>query len=62
MSSNKEEYVNKAVDLSNDRDKLEAERKNIFENILKSSLFDSKQFSTDFQNEIFKVYNRKLDN
>ena len=62
LSSNKEEYVNKAVDLSNDRDKLEAERKNIFENILKSSLFDSKQFSTDFQNEIFKVYNRKLDN
>ena len=43
-----EDYINKAVFYANNIDKLENVRKKLFEEIEKSSLFDSKGFSINF--------------
>ena len=48
IANNNEEYINKAVFYANNIDKLEDVRKKLFEEIEKSSLFDTKGFSSVF--------------
>ena len=48
IAANNEDYINKAVFYANNIDKLEDVRKNLFEKIEKSSLFDTKAFSGAF--------------
>ena len=58
ISKNKEDYVNKALYYSKNLKNLDDLRKTIYENILNTILFDSKKFSTDFQNQLMKVYKK----
>ena len=60
IASNQDDYIKKAVYFSNNLENLVKERKQIFENILNTPLFDSKKFSLDLQNNLLKIYNRKL--
>ena len=48
IATNNEDYINKAVFYANNIDKLEDVRKKLFEEIEKSSLFNTKGFSVDF--------------
>ena len=48
IAKDNEDYINKAVYYANNIDKLEVVRKKLFEEIEKSSLFDTKTFSDDF--------------
>ena len=48
IATNNEDYINKAVFYANNIDKLEDVRKKLFEEIEKSTLFDTKEFSVDF--------------
>ncbi len=52
-----EDYVSKSVMLSQDLDKLNDIRKNIYEKILSSVLFDTKKFAEDFKQIILNIYN-----
>ena len=54
-----DDYVNIAHDLSVNTDKLINIRKQIFENALKTPLFDRKNFKTKFF-KIIKIQNKKL--
>lgn len=59
ISENKEEYVKKVLFYSKNISKLEELRFKIYNNILNTSLFNSKKFSNDFQNKLLSVYNEK---
>ena len=48
IAINNEDYINKAVFYANNIDKLEDVRKKLFENVEKSSLFDTKEFTSTF--------------
>tara|TARA_B100000886_G_scaffold331935_1_gene284077 strand:- start:2344 stop:4044 length:1701 start_codon:yes stop_codon:yes gene_type:complete len=48
ISKNNEDYINKAIFYANNIDKLEQVRKKLFDEIQKSSLFDTKGFSSAF--------------
>ena len=48
IAKDNEDYINKAVFYANNINKLEDVRKKLFEEIEKSSLFDTKTFSDDF--------------
>ena len=48
IAENNEDYINKAVFYANNIDKLEDVRKKLFEDVEKSSLFDTKTFSENF--------------
>ena len=48
IATNNEDYINKAVFYANNIDKLEGVRKKLFQEIEKSSLFDTREFSVDF--------------
>ena len=52
IAKDKDDYVNKAVELSNDIDKLEIIRDKIFRTALHSPLFDFKDFSKEFYEKI----------
>ena len=56
VSSDKEDYIKKVLEYSTNLKKLLNLRLNIHENILKTPLFDSKKFSTDFQNKLLELY------
>ena len=56
VSSDKEDYIKKVLEYSTNLKKLLNLRSNIYENILKTPLFDSKKFSTDFQNKLLDLY------
>ncbi len=60
IASNQDDYIKKAIYFSNNLEKLVEERKQIFENILNTPLFNSEKFSLDLQNNLLKIYNRKL--
>lgn len=59
ISISEEDYVNKALYLSKNLAKLEELRLNIFNGILNTPLFDSKNFSIDFQKKLLDVYKKK---
>ncbi len=56
IASSDEDYFNKAVYFSNNLDELEKLRKNLFENILDTPLFDTKNFSLHFSNKLLEVF------
>ena len=59
IASDQEDYIKKAIYFGNNLDKLDEERDQIFNNILNSSLFNSKKFSFDLQKKLMKIYDRK---
>ena len=58
LSSNEEEYIKKAIYLSNNIEKLERERKKIYNEILSTPLFNSKKFSSNLKDELLKIYKK----
>ena len=48
IATNNEDYINKAVFYANNINKLENIRKDLFDKILETPLFDTKKFSNDF--------------
>jgi len=57
IGQNKHDYINKTISLAADLNKLEEVRNIIFNNALKSPLFNTKEFSNDFFNSLKKIYN-----
>ena len=55
IAKDENEYVSKAVDLSNDKDKFINLRKSIFLNAIKSPLFNGKKFSENFFNSLKEI-------
>ena len=55
VAKNPKEYVQKAILYSENLEKLENERKYIFENILNTPLFNSKKFAKNFWNAILDL-------
>ena len=58
ISINKEDYVNKALYFAKNLTELEELRLKIFKDILNTSLFDSENFSINFQNKLFDIYKK----
>tara|TARA_B100001250_G_C19810416_1_gene795438 strand:- start:2302 stop:3996 length:1695 start_codon:yes stop_codon:yes gene_type:complete len=59
ISSNEEEYIEKAGYFSKNIKKLESERNKIYNEILNTPLFNSKNFSSNLKNELLKIYKNK---
>ena len=57
ISSSEDDYIKKAIYFSENIKILEKERENIFNNILKTNLFNNKGFSKDFEEGIMSIYN-----
>ena len=55
IATSNEDYIKRAVYYANNIDELEKERKNLFNKIEKSSIFDTKQFTKDFCSAIDKM-------
>ena len=62
IAKDKKEYINIAVNLSNDKNNLYRIRKNLFENALNSTLFNKEKFSNDFFTLLEEIYNKKTLN
>ena len=58
ISEDKKDYITNALYYSKNIAKLEELRLKIYNNILNSPLFNSKKFSTEYQNKLLSVYNR----
>ncbi len=56
LAEDKKDYIDKAVSLAQNQEKLLQIRKKIFQNALNSPLFDKKKFSEDFFSLIQKIY------
>ena len=52
ICSNKNEYIKKVYDLSNDTNRLIEIRKDIFNNILETDLFNNKKYVFQFEKNI----------
>ena len=57
LAKNKEDYIDKAVSLAQNQEKLLQIRKNIFKNALNSPLFNKQKFSDEFFESLEKIYN-----
>ena len=55
ISLNHDDYINKAVKLSNDKERLITVRKKIYNDAIKSPLFNTDKFREDFYNLIKKI-------
>ena len=55
IASNNEDYINKAIFYANNTDKLNEARKELYEKIEESPLFDTKSFSKDFCEALDKM-------
>ena len=58
LASNEEEYIKKAIYLSNNIEKLENERKKIYDKITDTPLFNSNKFSSYLIDELLKIYKK----
>ena len=58
LASNEEEYIAKAIYLSNNIEKLENERKKIYDKITDTPLFNSNKFSSYLKDELLKIYKK----
>ena len=56
MSDNKEDYIVNAIRLSNDKNALINLRKNIFEKLMQSYLFNTREFSKNFSEILLKIH------
>lgn len=59
IAENKNDYIEKAISLTKNNKILEL-RKFVFDNCMKSPLFDKKKFSKQFFTSLEKIYNQKL--
>ena len=59
IANNLDEYVSKAIYFSNNCDHLKDIKKQIFQKLKESCLFDTKSFTTDFQNLILDCIKEK---
>jgi predicted O-linked N-acetylglucosamine transferase (SPINDLY family) len=59
IANNKKEYVSKAVFLAKNLGQLNIIRKNLYDNILSTDLFNTKKFSRDFNNILLKLVDFK---
>lgn len=57
IANNKNEYVSKAAFLARNLNQLNSIRKDLYDNILATDLFDTKKFSRDFNDTLLKVVN-----
>ena len=58
ICSDQNDYIKKAIQLSKDINVLKDLRKKIFDNILKTRLFNTKEYALEFQDMLIKKYNR----
>ena len=56
IAENKQDYIKKSVHLAENKNYLNDIRKNIFENALKTPLYDKKKFSDGFFSSLKKIY------
>ena len=56
IAENKQDYIKKSVNLAENKNYLNDIRKNIFENALKTPLYDKKKFSDNFFSSLKKIY------
>ena len=56
IADNKDEYILRAVELSNNLKKVIEIRKNLFDKALESNLFNEKKFSKEFYESLEKIY------
>ena len=56
IANNEQEYISKAINLSNDHEKIISVRKNLFDKVKNSNLFNHKKFSKEFFEELKKIY------
>tara|TARA_B100001996_G_scaffold372949_1_gene349899 strand:+ start:228 stop:1925 length:1698 start_codon:yes stop_codon:yes gene_type:complete len=59
IASDKKNYVDKALHFSKNINLLEEERKKLFDKVLFSPIFNSKQFGIDFSKCIYELYIKK---
>ena len=59
IAENEMDYVAKAKELSENKEKLLDIRKKIFDQAVSSPLFDTKSFSNDFFKSLEKIYNKQ---
>ena len=57
IAENKQDYIEKSIYLAENKNYLIDIRKNIFDNALKTPLFNGKKFSDGFFTSLKKVYN-----
>ena len=57
IGNDKEDYIKKAVNLALNTEELIKIRKNIYDNVSKTPLFDKKKFSDGFFSSLEKLYN-----
>ena len=65
IAKNEDDYLRKAIELSQDRQRLSSIRKTLREKARISRLFDSESFGNDFSNmmkEIWSIYISKNSN
>jgi len=55
IAKDRNDYIEKALSLAGNKDQLISYRKNIYDNILKTPLFDSKKFTENFQNLLLSL-------
>ena len=56
IANNKDEYISRAVELSNNFEKVIEIRKDLFDKALESNLFNGKKFSKEFYENLEKIY------
>ena len=62
IASNVDDYVEKAVLLSKNINELEKVRKQLFDGVLKTPLFNTKEFSKNFCNAIDDMHKQVIKN
>jgi len=58
IAKNKEEYIEKAIYISRNLEKLDHYRDKLFHEILSSSLFDTNKFADEFLNKLDYIFNQ----
>ena len=62
VAKNEDDYISKAIYLSNNLDYLSEIRDNVFNDALNSPLFDTEKFGSDFENKINFLIKKELEN
>ena len=62
VAKNEDDYISKAIYLSNNLDYLNEIRDNVFNDALNSPLFDTEKFGNDFENKINFLIKKELEN
>ena len=62
VAKNEDDYISKAIYLSNNLDYLNEIRDNVFNDALNSPLFDTEKFGSDFENKINFLIKKELEN